>query len=83
MWMRLAAPAIVLALASPVWASEMQMKEKKDPKAEQQKQGAPQPNKQDPAEDAKQQDAKKKKELPDRCHVLQHVRRHVRLRRDG
>jgi len=61
MWMRLAAPAIVLALASPVWATEIEMKEKKDPKAEQQKQGAPQQKKQDPTEDAKQQDAKKKK----------------------
>ena len=65
MWMRLAAPAIVLALASPVWATEIQMKEKKDPKAEQQQQqGAPQPNKQDPATDAEQQAAKKKKNCP-------------------
>ena len=64
MWMRLAAPAIVLALASPVWATEIEMKEKKDPKAEQQKQGAPQQKKQDPAEDAKQQAAKKKKNCP-------------------
>ena len=61
MWMRLAVLAIVLALASPVWASEVQMKEKKDPKAEQQKEGAPQPKKQDSAEDAKKQDAEKKK----------------------
>jgi hypothetical protein len=59
--MRLAASAIVLALAFPVWASEMQMKEKKDPKAEQQKQDAPQPKKQDPAKDATKQDAEKKK----------------------
>jgi hypothetical protein len=64
MWMRLAAPAIVLALASPVWATEIQMKEKKDPKAEQQQQGAPQTNKQDPAKDAEQQAAKKKKNCP-------------------
>ena len=65
MWMRLAAPAIVLALASPVWATEIEMKEKKDPKAEQQKQGAPQQQtKQDPAKDADKQVPKKKKNCP-------------------
>ena len=64
MWMRLAAPAIVLALACPVWASEIEMKEKKDPKAEEQKQGAPQRTKQDPAKDAGKQETKKKKNCP-------------------
>ena len=64
MWMRLAAPAIVLALASPVWATETEMKKKEDPKAEQ-KEGVPQQQtKQDPAKDAAQQDAKKKKNCP-------------------
>jgi hypothetical protein len=64
MWMRLAAPAIVLALASPVWATEIEMKEKKDPKAEEQKQGTPQQKKQDPAKDAGKQEPKKKKNCP-------------------
>ena len=61
MWMRLAAPAIVLALASPVWASEIQMKEKKDPKAEQQKQES---SKDAEQKDATQKDVKKKKNCP-------------------
>ena len=56
MWMRLAAPAIVLALACPVWATEIEMKEKKDPKAEEQKQ--------DPAKDDAKQETKKKKNCP-------------------
>jgi hypothetical protein len=39
LWKRLAAAATVLALAGPLWASEMQMKKKEDPQAgEQQKQ---------------------------------------------
>jgi len=59
MWIRLAAPAIVLALASPVWATETEMKKKEDPKAEQ-KEGVPQQKKQDPAKDSEQQQAKKK-----------------------
>jgi len=61
MWMRLAAPAIVLALASPVWASEIEMKEKKDPKAEQQKQES---SKDAEQKDATQKDVKKKKNCP-------------------
>ena len=58
MWMRVAAVAIVLAVASPVWASEMQMREKKDPKAEEQK-------KQDASKkDAEGKEAKPKKNCP-------------------
>jgi len=61
MWKRLAAPAIILALASPVWATESQMKKKEDPEAAQ-KQGAPQQQKkQDPAKAAEPQ---KKKNCP-------------------
>jgi hypothetical protein len=49
MWMRFAVLAVVLAVAAPVWATEIQMREKKDPKAEQ---------KQDPAKDAEKKDDK-------------------------
>lgn len=63
MWMRLAALAIVLALASPVWASEMQMRKKEDPKAEQ-KQDASEQKTQDPAKGAEQ-----KKVVKDNCSI--------------
>jgi hypothetical protein len=68
--MRLAAAAFVLALASPVWASEGQIKRRVPPKSEQ-KQGAPQQKKQDPAAEknadsatTEDQAQKKKKNCP-------------------